>query len=664
MLFRELTKRFFLGKSRDPLDPHVFHQLSLAAFLAWVGLGADGLSSSCYGPEEAFYALGTHIHLAVFLAVATAVTVFVISASYSQIIELFPTGGGGYLVATRLLGEGAGLVSGAALVVDYALTIAMSVAAGVAALSSEPIARGVPPGTRLLVSVLIVVGLIVLNLRGMKESVQVLLPIFLVFLATHAAMLVFGIGRHTADFPQLAVATVKETKETWTALGAFGMIALLLKAFSLGGGTYTGIEAVSNGLQILREPRVKTGKRTMLYMAVSLSITAGGLLLCYLLANVRRLEGQTLNAVLVNKLAPEAFGPGAIAAGFALVTLISEGALLFVAAQAGFLDGPRVLANMAIDSWVPHRFSLLSERLVAQNGILVMGLSAIGMLLFTGGSVSVIVVMYSINVFLTFTLSQLGMCVHWWQERKTEPSWGRRFAINGIGLLLTSAILLVTVTLKFREGGWVTVVITSSFIFLCVLCRRHYLSVSLLMKRADDVLTTLPKQKPGDSGFTKKAGAPVPRNTPTAVFLVSGFNGLGIHSLLQVQKYFPRYFTNAIFLSVGVIDSAKFKGASEVENLKKETEQDLVRYVEFAEGLGMHAEQYSAIGTDLLDEIVELCHGVKERYDRPVFFTSKLIFPNENLANRLLHNQTPFAVQRRLQFEGLQTVILPIQVSI
>jgi amino acid transporter len=658
--FRELTKRIFLGKSRDPLDPLIFHQISLAAFLAWVGLGADGLSSSCYGPEQAFYALGTHTHLAVFLAAATAVTIIVISASYSQIIEYFPTGGGGYLVATRLLGESAGLVSGAALVVDYSLTIAMSVAAGVAALSSEPVARGVTPSARLAISVVVVVLLIVLNLRGMKESVQILLPIFLVFLATHAALLAFGIGRHTADFPRLAAETARETRDTWSVLGGLGMIALLLKAFSLGGGTYTGIEAVSNGLQILREPRVRTGKRTMLYMAVSLSVTAGGLLLCYLLSDVHRLEGQTLNAVLANKLGKEALGPGAAAAGFALVTLISEGALLFVAAQAGFLDGPRVLANMAIDSWIPHRFSLLSERLVTQNGVLVMGLSAIGMLLFTGGSVDVIVVMYSINVFLTFSLSQLGMCVHWWRERKTERSWGRRFAINGFGLLLTSAILLVTVALKFREGGWVTVVITGSFVALCLAVRQHYGSVSLLMKRADDVLTTLPTPKRAAGAVA----APPDRSAPTAVFLVSGFNGLGIHSLLQVQKYWPRYYRNVIFLSVGVVDSAKFKGSSEVEHLKRETEQDLAKYVAFAEGLGMHAEQYFAIGTDLLDEIVDLCHEVKKKYDRPVFFTSKLIFPNENLANRLLHNQTPFAVQRRLQFEGLQTVILPIQVTI
>ena len=154
------------------------------------------------------------------------------------------------------------------------------------------------------------------------------------------------------------------------------------------------------------------------------------------------------------------------------------------------------------------------------------------------------------------------------------------------------------------------------------------------------------------------------RGAPTAVFLVSGYNGLGIHSLLQVQKYWPRYYRNAVFLSVGVVDSAKFKGTDEMDHLRKETERDLEKYVAFARGLGMSAEFRYAIGTDLLDEIVELCGEVKQRYDRPVFFTSKLIFPNENLVNRLLHNQTPFAVQRRLQFEGLQTVILPIQVSV
>jgi amino acid transporter len=525
-------------------------------------------------------------------------------------------------------------------------------------------AGDIGPATQLLLSLASVVVLVLLNVRGVRESIQVLLPIFCVFLVTHVVILVFGLGRHVGDLPRLIQDTARDTRATWAELGGLGAIALLLKAFSLGGGTYTGIEAVSNGLQILREPRVKTGRRTMTYMAISLSFMAGALILCYLLAGVRKTEGATLNASLYNVLSGEMFGGGsAAAAGLVLLCLVSEGALLFVAAQASFLAGPRVLANMAIDSWVPHRFSLLSERLVTQNGVLLMGGAAVAMLLYAHGSIHVLVVMYSINVFLTFTLSQLGMCVHWWQVRKTEGTWRRRFAVNGGGLLVSLTIMIVSAVLKFAEGAWMTVLITGAVVVLFMLVRRHYSSVGLLMKRADDVLTTLPRYKPADSSGVTPKVEPVSRNTPTAVFLVSGFNGLGIHSLLQVQRYFPRYFKNAVFLSVGVVDSAKFKGIGEMENLQKETERDLNKYVEFARGLGMHAEHHFRIGPDLLDEIVALCHTVREKYDRPIFFASKLIFPNENIVTRLLHNQTPFAVQRRLQFEGLQTVILPIQVS-
>lgn len=659
MSILQSARRLVIGKSRDPLDPRVFHHLSLAAFLAWVGLGADGLSSSCYGPEEAFITLGEHSHLAVFLAIAMTVTIAVISASYAQIISLFPSGGGGYLVATSLLGKGAGVVSGSALVVDYAMTIAMQVAASVAALCSLA-PRVVTQKEQLVLALILVTFLILLNLRGVKESVLVLVPIFLLFLVTHVLLVAFGIGSHASAMPEVVAATARETRETWTALGAFGTLALLLRAFSMGGGTYTGIEAISNGLQILKEPRVQTGRRTMLYMAVSLSLTAGGLILCYLLAGVHRVPGRTLNAVLTEKLAVEALGPGSLAGGFLLLTLVAEGALLFVGAQAGFLDGPRVLSNMAIDSWVPHRFSLLSDRLVTQNGILVMGGAAIGILLYTGGSIDVIVIMYSINVFLTFSLSQLGMCVHWWTVRREDPAWKRHLAINGLGLSLTATLLAATVLMKFRAGGWVTVLITGSVVGLCVLVRRHYSSLRLLLKRTDDVLTTLRPPKPRDSGSFPRIEPPK-RGTPTAVFLVSGFNGLGMHSFLNVQRYFPGYFKHCIFLSVGVVDSASFKGTRELENLRKETERDLVRYVEFARGNGLAAEHHLSVGTDLLDELVELCLKVKGDWDRPIFFMSKLVFPQENALNRLLHNQTPFALQRRLQMEGMHSVIMPIQ---
>src|SRR6476661_8299922 len=179
-----------LGAPKNLFDPRIHHNLALIAFFAWVGLGSDGLSSSCYGPEEAYLTLGHHTHLAVYLMVATVATVFLISASYSQIIELFPTGGGGYLVATKLLGPTPGIISGCALDIDYVLTISVSVAAGCDAVFS-----GIPPewqGLKLSIEFLIIFGLTGLNMRGVKESVLILTPIFLAFIVSHAALIGFG----------------------------------------------------------------------------------------------------------------------------------------------------------------------------------------------------------------------------------------------------------------------------------------------------------------------------------------------------------------------------------------------------------------------------------------------------------------------------------------
>src|SRR5215467_3926460 len=242
-------KDVLLGKPKDPLDPRVFHHISLIAFLAWVGLGADGLSSSAYGPEEAYLALGEHTFLALVLAILMAVTVFVISASYSHIIELFPTGGGGYLVATKLLGPRTGLISGSALIVDYMLTITISVAsAGDQIFSFLPVSMH---GIKFGVELALIFFLIYLNLRGTKESVIFLLPIFLVFVAAHFIAIVIGVVPHGGELPTIAARTYQEVAGDLHGVGLFATLSILLHAYSLGGGTYTGIEAVSNGLQVL-----------------------------------------------------------------------------------------------------------------------------------------------------------------------------------------------------------------------------------------------------------------------------------------------------------------------------------------------------------------------------------------------------------------------------
>src|SRR5208283_4536563 len=457
-----------IGPPRDVREPGIFHSLSLVAFLAWVGLGSDGLSSSCYGPEEAFLALGHHQYLAVFLALMTAVTVFVIATSYSQTIDLFPTGGGGYLVATTLLGAYPGVISGCALVVDYVLTVSISIASGADAIFSFlPIGWG---PWKLWVCALVVFLMVLMNLRGVKESVLSLLLIFIAFIIMHVLLVGYALVSHGAELPTVFHAATREAHNSASILGWFVLMAIFFRAYSMGGGTYTGIEAVSNGLPILREPKTVTGKRTMLYMAFSLAFIAGGILICYLLEDVQLVHGQTLNAVLFERIASKwPLGRGIIT--FALLT---EGALLFVAAQTGFIDGPRVLATMAHDKWLPRRLAHLSLRLVTADGVLAMGIGAGLILIGTRASVDALVVLYAINVFVTFTLSQLGMTTHWWKVRGAERNWIRKIIVNGIGTFMTASILILTLTLKFDEGGWVTVLITGALIGLCLLVKHHY----------------------------------------------------------------------------------------------------------------------------------------------------------------------------------------------
>jgi len=645
-------REVLLGKALDPMKAETRHSLALVAFLAWVGLGADGLSSSAYGPEEAFKALGSHGHLGLFLAIATALTVFIISLAYNQVIELFPSGGGGYRVATDLLGPHAGLVSGAALVVDYVLTIAISVAGGVDALFSV-----LPLGFqdyKLATEIAMVLVLLWLNLRGAKESIKLLLPIFLGFVVTHAVLIVYGILVHASAIPALLPDTMAETSKMAQDTSWLFTIALLLKAYSLGGGTYTGIEAVSNNVNALAEPRVRTGRLTMIYMACSLAFTAAGIILLYLLWGARPVPGQTLNAVVFQSILINlGLGGGTLATALSF-TLLCEAGLLVVAANTGFLGGPSVLANMAADSWVPHQFRYLSARLVTQNGVLLMGVAAVGALLWTGGKVELLVVLYSINVFLTFSLSLAGLCRHWvrnWRQRGSA----RRLALSATGLLVTASILCVTVVEKFFEGGWLTVAITAAVIGLCLFVRGHYRMTKARIGVVDQIFAEQP--------FGPSSAILEPeRDGPTAAFIVGSSRGGGLHALLWVQRMFPGHFNNFVFINARAVDAHAYGGTEQIEKLRSQANDTLAYFVNFCNSHGMPAAAYLGFGTDPVDELTRMCQAVSKEYPNAIFFTSKLVFEHDNWLTRILHNQAALALQRRLHFDGLQVVILPMKV--
>jgi amino acid transporter len=641
-----------LGPPRDPMSPDTRKHIALAAFLAWIGIGADGLSSSAYGPAEAFIALGPHSQLALYLAFATAFTVFVISLAYNQVIELFPNGGGGYKVATKLVGAHAGLVAGAALIVDYVLTIAISVASGVDALFSLlPAAHQI---VKLEVEIGVILLLIYLNLRGMRESIRILAPIFIGFVITHLALIAYGIASRGAGLNVEIAGTIQETHDLASQAGGFFVLALFLKAYSLGGGTYTGIEAVSNNVNMLKEPRVRTGKWTMFLMALSLSITAGGIILLYLLWDVvPSRTGETLNAVVFGDIIGSLGFHGAASHAILTVVLVFEGALLFVAANTGFLGGPAVLANMAVDRWVPNQFSALSSRLVTRNGVLLMGAAALGILIWTKGYVGLLVILYTVNVFITFTLSLLGLTIYWWKQRRDDELARRRLLLSGIALLITAAILVVIVIERFLQGGSVTLLITSFVVATGLLIRRHYSRVRNLTRQFEKTHRWRIREIVGEPPALDPS-------QPTAVFLVSANRGIGLHTVERVEALFPGHFHNFVFASVGTVDSQSYGSEQTLRTLQYETRATLDALVNYVHVQGKASRWYDAYGSDRQLELEKLALEVRAQFPNSVFFASRLVFEKEQWWNRWLHSQTPLAMQRILNEHSVELVILPV----
>jgi amino acid transporter len=654
------VKNFVIGGARSVDDPALFQKISLVALLAWVGLGSDGLTSSSYGPEEAFLALGSHVPLGVFVAAATALTVFVIAASYSQIVEVFPGGGGGYVVASKLLNPTLGMASGCALLVDYVLTIALSIASGTDAIfSSLPISY---QPLKLVVAAGGVILLILLNFRGVRESVMTLTPVFLIFIVMHVVAVVYAVGANVPQFGVLAARTAHEVRQTSAEVGSFGVLFLILRAYSMGAGTFTGIEAVSNAMPILREPRVKTAKTTMRYMALSLAFLAAGLMIGYLIFDVRHEAGKTLNATLFGRLT-EGWGP--IGGFFVTLTLLSEAVLLFAAAQTGFLSAPRVLSYMSMDRWFPQQFSLLSERFVIKNGILLTGAAALILLFLTRGSVKFMVVLYSINVFITFFFSQLGMVLHWWRARQTEHRWWRKILVNGVGLVLTVFILLSMLVIKFGEGGWITIFVTGSLMLVAFVIKRFYRQTQRQLTHLDTLVQVVEASRADNHGG-RGARRRSPRYRPrakTAVILVSGYNGMGLHTLFNVVRLFGKGVRNFFFIQAGIIDAERFKGKDELERLEAHIKGSLDKYVSYARSEGLYARGFPLIGTDVVEEICGLAGKMFADYPNAIFFGGRIVFKEETFLSRILYNYVTFAVQRRLHQLGIPFVIVPVPVS-
>jgi amino acid transporter len=444
-----------------PLPTHQLAEKRLNKIRALAAFSPDALSSIAYANEEIFLGLviagSAGLTLAWPIGLAIVGLLVIVALSYSQTIHGYPSGGGSWIVARANLGTVPGLVAGAALLIDYLLTAAVSLTAGVAAIASAfPVLW--PHRVELALVLLGVIALI--NLRGLKETGTLMaIPVYL-FLFTYLPMLAYGAVRAVLDGPGSLVVNAPPAARPLTTF-------LVLHAFAAGCTALTGIEAISNGVPAFQPPESRNARRTLLVMAVLMGLLfVGSIGLTQYLAVVAGPQETILSA-----LARRLLGNGPVY----LLIQASTMLILAVAANTSFADFPRVAALLAKDGFLPSPLFNLGDRLVFANGIIVLAVATGALIVVFGGDAHALVPLFAVGAFLAFTLSQAGMVVHWWRERGS--GWWLKAIINGVGALATGSAVLIIGVSKFAEGAWITILVIPAMVAGFLKIRAHFREV-------------------------------------------------------------------------------------------------------------------------------------------------------------------------------------------
>ncbi len=453
-------KRWFLG---TPLETERFQEERLRVPIALAVFSSDALSSVAYATEEILLVLSiagaAALDYSMPISAVLALLWFVVIISYRQTIHAYPEGGGSYIVARENLGTLWGLIAAAALLLDYILTVAVSTAAGVAAVTSAfPGLLHERVGLGLLFLFLVAVG----NLRGVRQSGRIFAVPTYMFIFSMATLIVTGIVRAFLGYPAVEppVAAIPEIQH---ALNLW----LLMKAFSAGCAALTGIEAVSNGVQAFRKPEARNASLTLMIMAVILAFFFLGTSYLAHVYTVIPGAGQTV----VSQLGRAIFGKGPLY----YMMQIATASVLMVAANTAFADFPRLSSILARDRFVPRQLANLGDRLVYSNGILILAGSAGFLLIIFGGNTHRLIPLYAVGVFLAFTLSQSGMVVR--HLRHKGERYRLHAVINAAGATATGAALLVIATTKFLWGAWIVILLIPLFVIFFLRTHRHYFYV-------------------------------------------------------------------------------------------------------------------------------------------------------------------------------------------
>src|SRR5579883_189523 len=453
-------KQLIIGRSL-PTSAHAEERLTKAAALAV--LSSDALSSVAYATQEALLVLmvaGTAPSVLGWsqpIAIAIIALLGIVILSYRQTIRAYPKGGGSYIVARRNLGLYPGLIAGGSLMIDYILTVAVSVSAGIDNLTSA--VPGLRPYTVDL-CLLFVFLLMVANLRGVKESGRIFMVPTYAFIASIFAMIAIGLFNQLTG--HITPATSAEAVHTTTESIS---IFLVLRAFAAGCTALTGVEAISDGVLVFKEPEWVNARKTLMYLGVILGAMFLGITYLAHIYHVVPSEQETVLSILGRQI----LGTGPF---YYFVLLFATPAILLLAANTSYADFPRLCYFLARDGFLPRQLSLLGDRLVYSNGILLLSLCAAALIIVFRGNTTAIIPLYAVGVFTSFTLSQAGMVRHWLEIKCA--GWRSSAVMNGVGAIATAIVLTVVIWTKFALGAWVVVFAIPMLVYLFLRIRRHY----------------------------------------------------------------------------------------------------------------------------------------------------------------------------------------------
>ena len=598
-----ILKRLLVGR---PLATTEQEHQRIPKVIGLAVFSSDAISSTAYATEEILFvtAVGASslmlgLETLIPIAIAVALLLAIVAFSYRQTIFAYPSGGGSYVVSRENLGENPSLVAAASLLVDYILTVAVSISAGVAAISSIPAFSDVAKH-RVLVGIFLIVLITLANLRGIKESGRLFAAPTYLYIVMISALIIYGLVRafilkdiSNIPFDQKAF---DGTLESGGTLGLF----LILKGFSSGAVALTGVEAISNGVPAFKKPESKNAAATLVWMAVILGTLFMGI---SILAHHLQPYPSHDTTVLA-QLGIQVFGQGAVF----FVLQIATALILILAANTAYADFPRVASVIAFDEYLPHQMRNRGDRLVFSNGVLILATAAIVLIVAFGGVTTALIPLYAVGVFTSFTLSQAGMVRH--HQKQREENWRRHAIMNGIGSVATLIVLVIVATTKFTSGAWVPLVLIPLIILLFKAIRRHYLRVDRALKANLTSEMTRPRRN-------------------TVVVLVGNVHGGVVQALSYAKSLNPNYL-----VAVRLVDSDE--EAAEVNKVWLDA------------GFDIPLETVYSPYRELRRPLLEFLDRLDEQYENDNVTVIIPEFVVRHWWENILHNQSALRIKRWL----------------